>query len=251
MCRVDAKVFGSKYRLVFIGPPGAGKSTIISMSAFIFRQRSCSVLTIYGCKRAYLSSLMELFLSKLMFNGLAEKYNLFPMLLLLRYARKRLGSLIDLWYLFDTFGLLLKDFIYRIKFMLGKFDVVLIEDYLPATIMDYFFIAFTIGKKRLNLIFKFCIYVLLSILIRNILSFMGKTFLVYLDASTMILKTRYIKRKRAELSERYIGFLKKFSRILCYNIASVSDKAYCISIDNSNLTRIKTVNILMSYIIGE
>ena len=232
------------YFLVFLGPPGAGKSTIMSVVSSYLNQRGYKALIFYGYKRSFLSSFLETMLCKVLFGSVGKKYRLFPMFLLLRYSKEMFKHIAGLWYVLDVFGIILKNILLKFERFVRRANIILIEDYIPSIMADYMYIAHVLAG-RMRLIIKYCIHVLLVLLIRDARITQGKTFLIHLDAGAKQLRNRYIKRGRPELSHEYVVFMRKALGIVCEGIALIASDTHCIKIDTSYLGIKKVASIVI------
>jgi len=139
--------------IVFVGPPGSGKSTqmrVISSALKLCFSKYRRVVEL-NLKRSFLASLLERLLMLLIY-GRGSRHP-FPLELLLRGANNKVRKVAKLWFHVNTLELASRILLLtRLAKVLGL--ILLIEDYVPTVVIDYAYIALRLGLL-INSIMKF------------------------------------------------------------------------------------------------
>jgi len=218
--------------IVFIGLPGSGKSTQMRLLSKVLESKGQKAKTLC-LKRGFIASLIERILFLLICGGnLLYPY---PLELLLRGAKDKLKRIIHLWYIINTFELYARLLSLLIMSRVCKL-VMLIEEYIPAIIIDYVYVALRLGMP-INKISKY-----INILIHSYLK-VHPSRVIILAASMQELVRRWHKRGRAEYSYTYI-LVQQIIPSLVKTLTRHFDKRVLI-LDTTNKTILDTLKALI------
>jgi len=219
--------------IVFVGPPGAGKSTqmrVISgvMGRCFSKYRRVVELNL---KRGFLASLLERLLMLLVY-GKRLGYP-YPLELLLRGASNKTRKVVKLWFYINTLELASRILLLaRLAKIFGL--ILLIEDYVPAIIVDYVYVALKLGLP-INSIMKF-IKILLQVYSKE-----QPLKIIFLSATKPELIKRWYIRKRGEHSELYISLTRVLMLNLVMKVFENSNKALVIDTSDKSIGETATV----------
>jgi len=179
--------------LVFIGPPGSGKTTQMNLLSRILIRKGFKA-RVLCVKRGFLTSIIENLLFKLIY-GVKISYP-YPLEILLRGSCEKIRVVSQLWFLINTLEITTRILLLHIATKILKY-VFLIEDHIPAIIIDYYYISLRLGIPTRR--------------IRSYTSLLAKTYLkaypyrvLIFDASLKELIKRWNTRGRAEYSYTYL-----------------------------------------------
>jgi len=212
--------------IVFIGPPGAGKSTQMRLLAKFLGQKA-KVLNI---KRGVLASLLERALVRLIYGQHTTTY---PLPLLLHGARYTLRKIIPLWYFINTMEIIVR--ITLLYIISKKFKrIFLVEDFIPAIIADYFYlqrqlnVPLTSIRRYITILTKFHI--------------LTQPKIIVLTAQRQELLRRWNIRGRSEYSTFYLSI---FEKIIPLITTLLSKNFTPLLLDTTNMTIQDTFRILL------
>jgi thymidylate kinase len=196
--------------IVFIGTVGSGKSTHIKILYSKLKQRGFKV-RISSLKRGHLLIfVLEVLLSK-MFAG--KRKGVYPIRALLEERPTLFKRIFRLWLSLDLISITLK-FLASIYLPSRLGYIVLVEEYIPATITDYIYLGGVINSPlKMN---SFAINYLI-----RLMKLCGPIRIVFLDAKDEELKRRWKLRGSPEEREDYLQMqrtlLLRLSRTLSSN----------------------------------
>ncbi len=178
--------------IVFAGTVGAGKSTHLRLLHQHLVKRG--VNTKKACLKT--GNLMGYAFLKILSSMLVVKKSDVPLITVINESYPTLFRACGfLFTLIDALSLVVKDLIsIKLPLMLGRF--VLVEEYLPATVLDYlilFRVRKVISRKSFNIIYKLCASLSASCT-------QGQNVTFFFDASNDVLFKRY--RSRGSFMEK-------------------------------------------------
>lgn len=221
--------------IVFIGPPGSGKTTQMYMLSRVLSNRG-ERNNILCLKRGLLATFLERVLVILIYGK--ESQHLYPMEILLRGAKDKLKRIVSLWYTINTFEIVIRLLILMVINKIFK-RFLLIEEYIPAIIIDYLYVALRIKtpitaiKRNIDILVRFFLKVY-------------PLRMIILTASIQELIHRWRKRGRAEYSRAYI-FIQRILFTLIEILVHHPNKDILI-IDTTNKSIYNTLKILVQNI---
>jgi len=178
--------------VVFAGPVGAGKSTQIVYLQSALRKigvRNKSVFLKSGHLLAYI---LELFLAKVV----SKRSDVAPLRALYEDSPRLFKRVFKLWLFFDLLSVTVK-FLLTIYVPFKFRYTIIVEEYIPATIADYFYLSNIAGRSLSATSFP----------VRYLLRLMNicrPVCVVYLDAENAELRRRWKVRKSLEEKEDYL-----------------------------------------------
>ncbi len=168
--------------IVFDGLVGAGKSTQIRVISVLLEKR-------YGLRvgKSWIKTnhLLAYIMSKILLKILRE--NELEIRYLLSRGRRIFARIYPLWLLLDTISITIKVIIDIFIKSLFK-DVILVEEYIPSIISDYYYFNKKLGISHPPRIFSIIISYLLGLLAKR------DSLIVYLYSPTSELRSRWLKR---------------------------------------------------------
>lgn len=182
--------------IVFVGPPGAGKSTQIFLLMKLLSTLGLRVKTT-NLKRGFIASIFEKILYVLIYYNRNRSYH-YPYLLeiLIRGAKDKLRKIILLWLVVNLIEIYVRSLL--LWLMKAFRYIVFVEDYIPAIIIDYIYVVLKLEIQSKNTL-KW-----LLILLFKLYSKIKPILLFYLTASLSVLIIRWHSRGRAECSRTYL-----------------------------------------------
>lgn len=221
--------------IVFIGPPGSGKTTQIHLFSKVLNSRGKKV-SVLCLKRGFFATFLERVLVLLIYGK--NPHHLYPMETLLRGAKDKLKKIVSLWYTINTLEIVIRLLVLMVASKVFK-RIFLVEEYIPAIIADYIYIMLRL-QKSITIITRD-----INILIHLYLK-VYPLKLVVLTASLKELIYRWYKRGRAEPSRIYV-FVQRVIPNLIKMLARHPNKDILI-IDTTYKPIYKTQKILVQNI---
>lgn len=210
---------------VFAGTVGAGKSTQMRLLAAKLKARGTKVRTTY-LKTGHLPAyLLEVVIARIACRG--SRYGR-PIRALVEEKPRLFRRLFKLWLALDIIGVSIK-FLLNIHIPTKAGFLVLVEDYVPATIVDYMCLTKAIGLPlgASSSTSKFMLR----------LQHLGGPFqVIFLDAQTDALKFRWSHRKQLEERPDYIRMQR--STLLSLSNRSSSGRLLYVNTTNQTIERV-------------
>ena len=182
MRRSQISLKSKPFIIVFDGLVGAGKSTQIKVLSVLLEKK-------YGLKvgKSWIKTnhLLAYILTKILLKILRE--NGLEMRYLLLRGRRIFARIYSLWLLLDAISITIKVIIDIFIKSLFK-DVILVEEYIPSIISDYYYFNKKLGINYLPRTFNIIISYLLGLLTKR------DSLIVYLYSPTSELRLRWLKR---------------------------------------------------------
>lgn len=204
--------------IAFVGPVGSGKSTQIKLIARYLRSKGLKVRTTY------------------LKVGNLWAYSLYK-IALMGWPIFKNKWLFKLWIILDIFAISLK-FLFSILIPLKRECIVLVEEYLPATVADYFHIAKINGRLSKD------VRVILAYACR--LAMLVPFTSIFLDANSAVLRRRW--KLRGTITKEKNEYLL-MQRRLVLSLAILLSHRF-IYIDTSNDVVKETNRRLKEYLIA-
>lgn len=199
--------------VVFTGTVGAGKSTQIRLLASKLRAKGLKVRTTFLKTGHIFAFLLEVILFRML---IRERKNVYPLRALIEEKQYFFKKLFKLWLIFDIVSVLIH-FMFRIYIPLKMRHIVVVEEYIPATIADYVYLAKVLNLPLRNI--SSAIYLMLRLL--HLSGFMQT---IFLDADENVLRSRWSRRGSLDEKPDYLqmqrtlllSFSEKFSSTFLY-----------------------------------
>jgi len=224
----------SKSRLiVFIGPVGSGKSTHIKLLYSKLKRRGLKVRMSSLKTGHILAFILEIFLAKIV---AGKRKDVFPIRALVEEKPSLFKRLFGLWLGLDLIGITMK-FLMEIYLPMKLGYTVLVEEYIPATISDYIYIAEIIG-------FPFKANSLVVNYLLKLTNLCNPTQIVFLDADNSNLAYRW--KLRGSLDEREDYLLMQRTTLL--QISKKLTKGF-LYVDTGTKTIRETHKLIMDHLI--
>ena len=179
--------------IVFAGTVGSGKSTQMRLLASMLKRRRVKVKISFLKTGHILAYFLEIILAKM----LTKRRDVSPIRALVEEKSYIFRKLFKLWLYLDVVSIAVK-FLFSVFVPLKLGYVVLVEEYIPATIADYIYLSRIIGfalKPK-----SFTITFLLRLMYMG-----GFTHTIFTDAENDVLKSRQRRRGSFEEREDYLN----------------------------------------------
>jgi len=180
--------------IAFVGSVGAGKSTHIALLASRFSKSRLKVKTTSLKTNHFLASALTLILAQML---VRKRKDVSRIRALFEDKPRVFRRLFKLWLSLDVISVSLQ-FLLTIYLPLMVGYIVLVEEYIPATIADYIYIAKATGlpfrslSSTLNFMLK-------------LMHLGGTTQVIFLDADTDTLKFRWNRRESLDEKSDYLS----------------------------------------------
>jgi len=181
--------------IVFGGPVGAGKSTQIRYLRSAIKKVGVKNKTVFLKSGHMLAYLLGLILAKVV----NKKSDVAPIRALFENAPELFKRVFKLWLFFDLISVTVK-FLLNIYIPFKLKYIIIVEEYIPATIADYLYLS-SIANCPLSAT-SFPVRYLLKLM-----NMCGPVCVVYLDAENAELYRRWKERKSPKEREDYLIML--------------------------------------------
>lgn len=222
-----------KRLIIFAGTVGAGKTTHLRLLQFYLSRKGINVRTVF-LKTANLAA--YLFLKIISMLCRLKSQGIPPITVINELHPTLFKRLSFILALLDAISIIVKDLIcVRLPLKFGR--VVLVEEYLPATIFDYFVlfkVRKVISRKSFNLMCK-CALLLLS-------SIHARSYVIFLNAANCELYRRYVQRKSFREREFYLHMQRRVLPRLYFELL----KAKVVFIDTTRSSILQTHYLIRS-----
>jgi len=215
--------------IVFIGPPGAGKSTQMRLLAKVLVRKAKTLII----RRGFLASLLERALVRLIYGQRTTTYLLYPLPLLLHGARSTLRKIIPLWYFINTVEVIARVILIYIISKTFK-RIFLVEDYIPTIIVDYFYLQRQLDVPQISIRRHITILLKFHIL--------TQPKVIVLTAQRQELLRRWNIRGRGEYSTLYLSIFEKIIPLIATLLSKDSTH---LLVDTTNMTIRETFHVLL------
>ncbi len=217
--------------IVFAGTVGSGKSTQIKLSASALTVKGLRVKTTFIKTGHIFACLLEKVLAKIVVGTRKDAY---PLRALIEDKPRLFKRLFRLWLTLDMLSISIR-FIMSVYIPLKMRRIVLVEEYLSATIADYLYLAKILGLpfKAVSPAVKF---------MQRLLQLGGPMQTIFLDASNGVLETRW--SQRSSLTEK-TDYLQMQRTVLL----SASKRSFSfLYVETANKTIEETHRIIISHL---
>lgn len=175
--------------IAFLGTVGSGKSTQMMLLASELKRRKIKV-RVSSLKTGHIFAyFLEVILARMLARRRKDAY---PIRVLIEEKPYIFGRFFKLWLALDMFSIAIK-FLLSIYLPLKLGYIILVEEYIPATISDYIYLSkiagFTLGARSFAITFPL-----------KLMYLGGFTQIVFLDAENSELKCRW--KRRGSFDER-------------------------------------------------
>lgn len=206
--------------IVFAGTVGAGKSTQMRFLVSMLKSRGLKVRITFIKTGHIFAHLLETLLAKML---VSRRKDVCSIRALIEYKSFIFRKLFRLWLILDMLSISIR-FFFSVYLPSKMGQIILIEEYIPATIADYIYLAKTMNLPVKNIIFAIN-YMLRLLHMRN------PTLTIFLDARDSFLVERWRRRKSLNEKADYL----KMQRTLLLNLSKNLSRNF-IHIDTTNKT---------------
>jgi thymidylate kinase len=229
MCNLHSRV------IVFAGTVGAGKSTqMIHLGSKLKANR-------LKVKTASLKSghLFAYFLETTVARILTGRKDVYPLRALIEEQPHLFKKLFSLWLVLDLISISIK-FLLNIYVPIQIGYVVLVEEYIPATLADYVYLTKAIGLSKTRVL-SFALNFL-----PRLMHLADPTQIIFLDAPPDTLKSRWQFRMSPDEKSDYIFMQRKLLLSICRDLSSKFSY-----IDTNEHSSEETRDLVLDHIIKE
>jgi thymidylate kinase len=220
------------YIIAFIGTVGAGKSTQMNLLAPELKARGLRV-KVTSLKTGHVFAyFLEVVLAKML---VGEEKDVSPIRVLIEDKTTLFKRLFKLWLSLDIISISIR-FILTAYIPLKLRRIVLVEEYFPATITDYIYLA-----KVLDLPFK-----TISPAVRfmqRLLQLSGPMQTIFLDAPNVVLEKRWSQRSSLNEKTDYL----QMQRTMLLSVSKLSSSSF-LYVETTNKTIGKTHRLIVNHL---
>jgi len=222
--------------IAFVGTVGSGKSTQMRLLASDLRRRRVKVRVSYLKTGHIFAYFLEVILAR-MFAG--KRRDVYPIRALLEEKPRFFSRIFRLWLALDVISVALK-FLFSIYLPLKLGYIILVEEYIPASISDYIYLSkiarFTLRAQ------SFVITFLLKLMRLG-----DFTQIFFLDAENSVLKCRWKRRGGFDERNDYLDM----QRALLLSISRRLSSNKLLYIDVSKQTVEETHQLIKKQLMSE
>jgi len=220
--------------IIFIGTVGSGKSTHMRLLCSKLKQKGLKTKMSFLKTGHLFAFILEILLARIV---TSKRKDMFPIRSLVEERPNLFRRIFRLWFGLDLISITLK-FLAGIYFPLKLGYIVLVEEYIPATISDYIYLSRIINfPLRVN---SFAINYLL-----RLMNLCGPTQIIFLDAKNDELRIRWKLRKSFDEKEDYL----QMQRTLLLQISKELSSMNFIYIDTRAKTLVETQKLIISQLL--
>jgi len=220
--------------IVFIGTVGSGKSTHMKLLYSKLKQKGLNTKVSFLKTSHLFAFVLEFFLAKML---AGSRKDVFPIRALVEEKQYIVKKIFRLWLDLDLISVVIK-FLAEIYLPLKLGYIVLVEEYIPATISDYIYLSKIIDfPLRAS---SFAINYLLKLM-----NLCGPTQIIFLDAEDNELKRRWKLRGSFDEREDYL----KMQRTLLLQMSRELSSHRLICINTGAKTLAEVQKLIMSQLL--
>jgi len=219
--------------IVLAGTVGSGKSTHMKVLALRLKKGGLRVKTAFLKSGHLLAYLLTIFLVRVL---LRRQKNVYPIRALIEEKPYIFGKIFNLWLVFDVLGICIR-FLLTIYLPLKMGYIILVEEYLPATIADYIYLAEATGLSQRK------VHSAISFL-QRLLYLGGPIYTIFFDAPTLVLENRWKFRKTPSEAISYL----RMQRTLLLSISKRLSSSFIYIRTDGNIKEIH--EFIISYLTG-
>jgi len=218
--------------IVFLGTVGSGKSTQRALLASYLSRKGVKVKVATLKTSHLIACLLEVILARIL---ASRRKDVYPIRALLEEKPHFFKKVFKLWLALDIISVAVK-FLFSIYIPLKLGYVMLVEEYIPATISDYIYLSrvvgFTLKSQSFTVTFPL-----------RLMQLGGPTQMVFLDAENSELKSRWKHRKSFNERHDYLCM----QRTLLLSLSKSLSHAL-IYINTSNQTIEQTHRLILDFL---
>jgi len=221
--------------IAFIGTVGSGKSTHMKLLYSKLKQRGLKAKA-SSLKTGHLFAfILEILLVKMIAN---KRKDVFPIRALVEERPNLFRRIFKLWLSLDLISLTIK-FLFSIYFPLRLKHILLVEEFIPATISDYIYLARIINfpLKRNSFAINYLI---------RLMNLCTPAQIIFLDAKNDELKTRWKLRRSFNEREDYL----QMQRTLLLQISRALSSNELIHVNTTSKTLTETQELIMNRLLA-
>lgn len=195
--------------IAFVGPVGSGKSTQMKLLASDTKTSRLKTKITFLKTGHLFAYILEVILVRVL---IGKRKNVHPIRVLIEDRPDLFKKVFKLWLFLDILSIYLK-FLLTIYLPMKMDYTVLVEEYIPATIADYIYLSRAIGFS-----FRASSFALNFML--RLLYLGGSTKIIFLDANTNALKSRWIQRGSLDEKSDYLHMQRTLLLSLSKKVSS-------------------------------
>jgi len=192
--------------IAFLGTVGSGKTTQMELLFSRLRTKKYHAISTH-LKSGFLSSLLIILLLKL---TSVNRNDVYALRALLEEKPYLFRKMFKLWTVFDALSICLR-FLLRVYIPKRLGRIVIVEEYIPATIADHFALARFLKCSTSKIAVQFLL---------GLFHLGGYTQIVFLDASTDQLESRWTSRGSVKEESDYLEVQRTILLSIARNISS-------------------------------
>lgn len=218
--------------LVFLGTVGTGKSTQMRLLLSKLSEAGVRVTATSLKINHFLASILVVLLSKMLLN---RRKDVYPLRAVIEKRPNIFKRLFKVWLALDLLSISLR-FLLTIYLPTKIRYMVMVEEYIPATIADYIYIARIIGLPLKRLLFT------VSFMLR-LLHLGGSMITIFLDANNDTLKSRWNHRGSLNEKSDYLYMQRNLLMSISKKLSSTF-----LYVDTDNKTIEETHALIINYL---
>jgi len=219
--------------IAFVGTVGAGKSTQMNLLASKLREKGLKIKTTLLKTNHLLARLLTLILARILVRCRKEVY---PIRTLIEDEPIIFKKLFKLWLILDSFSISLR-FLSTVLLPAKMGYIILVEEYIPATISDYMYLSKAVGLPPETSSFA----------IRSMLRLMhegGPTQIIFLDAQADALELRWGSRGNLDEKPDYL----QTQRTTLLSLSKMLSSYEVLYIDTTNQNIKETHELIVNHL---
>ncbi|MEM2196983.1 MAG: hypothetical protein QW290_07880 [Sulfolobales archaeon] len=220
--------------IAFAGTVGSGKSTQMKLLASELKRKGTKVKLSFLKTGHIIAYFLTIILVKML---VGKRSDVYPIRALIEEKPHIFRRVFKLWLALDIVSISLK-FLFSIYLPLKLGYIILVEEYIPATISDYLYLSKVTGVVLRPSSF--------AISFLQKLMYLGPAQIIFLDAEDIELKHRWIRRKSFDERDDYL----KFQRTTLLSISRRLSLNKLLYVNTSGQSKEETHQQIMKQLIG-
>ncbi|MEM3826624.1 MAG: hypothetical protein QXZ08_03580 [Nitrososphaeria archaeon] len=216
--------------IIFVGTVGAGKSTQMKLLSSALKSNGLKVKVTFIKTGHILAYLLESLLARML---VAKRRDVYPIRALIEDKSFIFKKLFRFWLILDMLSVSIR-FLFSVFLPLKMGRVVLVEEYIPASIADYVYLSRDINFPIKNILF------VVNYMLR-LLHVCNPVSTIFLDADDFCLVDRWRRRKSPIEVSDYL----KMQRTLLFNLSkNLSDNFLYVDTTNKTIEEVHKLIVI-------